>query len=235
MDNSFPKPPLTQVSSKCYRLIPSRFPPIQLFEDLLDSKDLEAAYYIESLTNPRLRDQVGDLKMIPDEERICGPGSSVIMAAFTHVGNASRFTDGSYGIYYAAQSLETAIKETAFHRSRFLKATNEPPTEITMRSYVAEVISPLHDVRAKEYKALCNPDLQSYQLSQPFGKMLRDEKSWGIVYPSARHQEGLCFGLFRTMALTIPKQGPHFRYCWNGESIKDILEVKRKLISAFSL
>ena len=46
----------------CYRIIPSRFPPISLFEDIADPADLEAVFRVESLTNDRLREEVGELR-----------------------------------------------------------------------------------------------------------------------------------------------------------------------------
>ena len=42
------------------RLVPSRFPPVSLFDRVADPKDLEALYALESLTNDRIRDEVGD-------------------------------------------------------------------------------------------------------------------------------------------------------------------------------
>jgi hypothetical protein len=50
-----------------------------------DPDDLDAIFAVESLTNPRLRDDVGNLRLVPLEDRISGPGSSIIMAAFTHL------------------------------------------------------------------------------------------------------------------------------------------------------
>ena len=43
----------------CFRVISSRFPPIDLFERVASPEDWEALYWLESLTNPRLRDEVG--------------------------------------------------------------------------------------------------------------------------------------------------------------------------------
>ncbi len=38
----------------------------------------------------------------------------MVMAPFTHLNpKGSRFSDGSYGVYYAAKRLSTAIAETA--------------------------------------------------------------------------------------------------------------------------
>lgn len=51
--------PVTCVQWKpCWRIIPSRFPPIQLFERVTEPDDLEAILELASLTNPRLRDEV---------------------------------------------------------------------------------------------------------------------------------------------------------------------------------
>lgn len=47
-----------------------------------------------------------------------------------------RFSDGSYGVYYAANSSKAAIAETTYHRAQFYRATNEPDTRIYMREYV---------------------------------------------------------------------------------------------------
>ena len=43
----------------CWRIIPSRFPPIDLFERVADPVDLETIVALESLTNDRIRDAVG--------------------------------------------------------------------------------------------------------------------------------------------------------------------------------
>ena len=69
----------------CYRIVPSRFPPIGLFEDVAEPADFEAVYEIEAMTNDRLREEVGDIALVALEDRVSGPGTSPIMAAFTHL------------------------------------------------------------------------------------------------------------------------------------------------------
>src|SRR5579871_1398385 len=97
---------------KQYRIIPSIYPPINFFESLVDAHEMETLWDLENLTDDRLRQETGDIFLVPPEDRISGPGSSVIMAAFTHLSQdkPTRFTDGSFGIYYAALTEETAIK-----------------------------------------------------------------------------------------------------------------------------
>src|SRR2546427_2590764 len=105
-----------------WRIIPSRFPLIQLFERVTDPADLDAVLALESLTNDRVRAEVGQLDLIPLEDRLAGPGTSALMAASTHLNpHGSRFSDGSYGVYYAGKTLETAIAETRHHREQFMR------------------------------------------------------------------------------------------------------------------
>src|SRR5579864_9494439 len=89
------------INQKQFRIIPSVYPPITFFEDLVDPSEMEILWEIESLTNERLRQEAGDIFLVPHEDRISGPGSSIIMAAFTHLSKPTRFSDGSFGVYYA--------------------------------------------------------------------------------------------------------------------------------------
>jgi len=215
----------TEVSlhnAKFYRIIPSQFPPINIFERVVDPKQLDAAWYLESLTNDRLRDQAGELNLVPDEDRVSGRGSSIVMAAFTHIGRESRFSDGSFGVYYAAKTLKTAVYETVFHRQRFLTATNEAPGELDMRAFMARVRKPMRDIRAPRFKYLHHPD--DYAPSQLFGKQHHEKKDWGLVYNSVRDEGGTCVAIFRPPAITIPMQGPALAYVWDGKRINSVYE-----------
>lgn len=204
-------------NQKQYRIIPSVFPPINFFEDIVDPSEMTTLFEIENLTNDRLRQEVGDIFLVSEEDRISGPGSSVVMAAFTHIGKPSRFTDGSYGIYYAGLTLETAIRETVFHRENFLRATNESTADITMRVYEGEIIQPLHDIRPPSFSDLHHT--HNWMKSQDFGRKMRDKQSWGLIYNSVRHSGENCIAAFRPPAISIPQQTLHLRYHWNGEKI----------------
>lgn len=209
----------------CYRIIPSRFPPIALFEAVADPADLEAVYRIEAITNDRLREEAGDLALVPAHDRVSGPGSSPIMAAFTHLNpQGSRFTDGSYGVFYAGRSLETAVAETRHHRGLFLAATQEPAQELDMRVYAVDLDAKLHDVRDAQDS---NPELchsSRYGVAQGLARQLRDEGSNGIVYASVRHAGGECAAVFRPRLLSNCRQERHLCYVWDGSAIVTIYE-----------
>lgn len=209
-----------------FRIINSAYPPIAVFEDALDPEDLELAFAIEAMTNDRLLEEAGQLNRVPLHDRIAGPGSSPIMAAFTHIGRPSRFTDGTYGVYYCANSLDAAIAETRYHMAEFLAATREATVEITMRTYINTITQALHDVR-EGYSELHDPDPISYPLGQAFASRLRAKGSWGILYHSVRQPGHECAAVLRPPALSIPVQGPHLRYVWDGkaQAVTHILEV----------
>ena len=90
-------PPVRRIRwSQAFRIVPSRFPPVGVYDRIADPMDLDAVFAIEALTNPRLREEAGALKLVPKERRISGPGSTPVMAAFTHLNpEGSRFSDGS--------------------------------------------------------------------------------------------------------------------------------------------
>ena len=212
-------PPLARIRWRsAYRVINSRYPPIALFERVADPRDWEALYALEQLTNPRVREVCGEISIVPPEERVAGPGASWVMAAFTHLGRPSRFTDGSYGVYYAARTLDTSVHETAFHFGRFLARTDEPKgTIIQLRALVSQRLdAPYHDVRAG-FDELHDPE--RYAPAQRIAAALRARGANGIVYRSVRHRGGQCLSVFRPKAIPIPSQGPHLQYHFDGARI----------------
>lgn len=211
-----------------YRIVSSEYPPINFFESLVDPDLMEELFYIEGLTNDRLRAETGEIALVAAEDRVGGPGSTPVMSAFTHIGVPSRFSDGSYGIYYASDSMRTAIAETRFHRERFFAYTGEEPGEVDVRAYVGEIARPLHDVRTG-FDQLHDPDVANYPVAQAFGSDLRGQGSWGIVYRSVRDPGGQCIAALRPPAVTIPRQGPHLSYVWDGTRITRVYEKTRIL------
>lgn len=215
-----PPPTARVVWRRTYRVIAARYPPVALFERVAGPSDWEALLDVESLTNDRIRDELGEIRLVAPEERVSGPGAGWVMGAFTHIGWPSRFSDGSYGVYYTARTRTCAVAETVHHTGRFLAATGEPPCELDMRVLVAGVDAVLHDLRgaAPRFRRLYDPD--DYTASQAFGRELRARGSSGIVYRSVRHPEGECVAAFRPRVVhPLPRGDAHWQYHWNGERI----------------
>ncbi len=201
------------------RIIRSAWPPIDLFEDIADPADWPLLIAAEQKTNPRLMTSIGTLDLVPPDRRVAGPGASYLMAPFTHISTdrPSRFSDGRYGVLYIGDSFETALFETVHHHARFMAATAEPPGWTSQfREIVLDVSAPLHDLRGRNDPAL-SPD--DYSPGQALGARLRAAGSEGIVYPSVRRAGGTCAGLFYPDRASLPRQGRHLDYHWDGTRI----------------
>ena len=211
----------------CYRIVASRMPTINLFERVAKDEDWNDLYALESMTNPRLRNEKGELKLVPGADRVSGPNASIVMAPFTHLSKpGTRFTDGTFGAYYAAESLENAIAETRHHSEIFLRATKEAPTEQEKRCYVADVSCELHDIRARRRDLADIYDPDDYGASQKLGRELRKTGSNGIAFESVRRTGGECVAVFRPRLVTNVRQGVHLRYAWDGHSITRVYEIR---------
>jgi hypothetical protein len=150
------------------------------------------------------------------------------MAPFTHVPpGGGRFSDGTFGAYYAARELHTAVAETTYHRARFLAATREPPMELDMRALVATLDAALHDVRGL---GAARPAL--YRSRRLHGVRRRSPARCARrvvgrrVRQRADRQGGECVAVFRPRALAGCKQGLHLTYVWDGAAISFVYEKR---------
>lgn len=213
--------PTSEVNALVYRVILARYPQISLFERVASPADWDVLFAVESLTNNRLRDEVGDIRLVPKQDRVYGDGASWIMAAFTHPpadGRGGRFNH-DFGIYYCAAKESVAIAETCFHRARFLRESRIEQATLEVRVIRAR-LGPvtLHDVRHLEAPPIYDAD--SYAESQPLGQVLRAAKSYGLHYRSVR-APGECYGVMRALALSEANHWRYLRYHYKrGEKIQ---------------
>ena len=141
---------------------------------------------LEARTNDRLRDERGDIALVRPADRIVGPGITPIMAAFTHA-RPSRFTDGSYGISYAAQYRESAIFETVFHLELFYGDTMEESADVDMRVYAARIAGAFDDLLAL---APSDPrlDPSSYNAARAYARTRSPSPCVCCLFSPAYHQ-----------------------------------------------
>ncbi len=214
--------------SPAWRVVATRFPAVNLFDRVASEEDFDALYALEAMTNDRLRTETGELDLVPRDERRFGPGYGPIMAAFTHLNpNGSRFSDGTYGVFYCARSRETAIAETRYHAALFLAATAEPPLRQQMRLYTVIAQGDVVDLRDDPAldTALLAPD--DYAAGQALGRAARTAGAPGIAYPSVRHAGGECLAALRTTLLHACHHAAYLEYNWNGSAIDMVFELNR--------
>lgn len=197
--------------------MPSRYPPVGIFDAIASPEDLLAIIDLEGWTDDRISAELGVIRAIPAEEWALGPMASVIMAAFCHPDpRGARFNDAHLGAWYAARALETAHAEVIHHRTRELEEIGLLDARVHMRQYLADLDGEFHDIRDDDpaFDPLYLPD--SYEASQAFAARLRAAGSNGVLYRSVRHAGGECVACFRPRVVTNVRPGAHFEYRWSG-------------------
>lgn len=203
-----------------YRIIRTIYPPVDLFEDIADPADWELLAAAETKMNPRIRDQIGNLALVPADRRVNGPTASIAMGAFTHVSmdRPGRFSDGSFGIWYCGDRIEVALAETAFHFQRFMARTKQVPGDADFRLLTCPVEG-LLETASEECL-----EKENWAPGQILGRQARKRGSDGILYTSVRYPAGKAAALFWPNCLTLPiVQSQQFRYRWDGEKMSHLL------------
>ena len=205
------------------RIIPSRFPPVHVYERVAAPEDFSALNELEMMTNARLREERGETRLVRAGDEVKGPGASYIMAPFTHLHpSGGRFNDSTFGALYAARERATAIAETCHHRGRFLAATNEPPLTLDMRVLEMRLDARLHDVRGLRAALPRVYAVEDYSASQQLARRLHAAHSWGITYDSVRRDGGECVAVLRPRAVAQCRQAEHLQYEWDGRTIRGV-------------
>ncbi len=214
-------------SQRAYHIIPSRYPTVGVFDDVSDPADLEVVIELAQVTNPRVLDAIGNIRLVRDKDRIAGPGSTPIMAAFTHA-KPSRFCNGTFGIYYAAPEEATAIAETAYHRGRFLSDAHLPNERLDMRVYAVTASGDCDDVRPVAYAdPIYDPD--SYAASQPYGtKLYTKNVVDGVLFKSVRRRDTDGFGLFRPTRIESCVVSRHLEYRFEDYQLVSVLGIEEE-------
>jgi RES domain-containing protein len=197
--------------SPTHRLIPSRFPPIGLFDTVATAADAAAVMELAGWTNDRLVEQ--RLRRLPEAEWVFGrPNASVVMASFLHAAPAGgRFNGPELGAWYASAALRTAAFEVAHHLRREAVATGLPALERDYRAYTADLAGAYLDLRGQQAARAELYDPASHAASQAFGEVQRAAGGDGILYDSLRHAGGVNLVCYRPRRVLKVTQADHWR------------------------
>lgn len=218
--------PLVAAPHPSHRLIPSRFPPIGLFDSVTRAADLEAVMELAGWTNDRLVPE--RLRRLPQSEWVHGrPNASIVLAAFLHAApGGGRFNGPDLGAWYASGDLRTAAAEVAHHLRREAVARAVPELSRTYRCYTARLAGAFVDVRDRADLQ----DPQSYAASQRFGEAQRQEGRDGIVFTSLRWAGGVNAAAFRPSKVRDVVQAEHLEIRVQGAARR--IEVRLLAVEA---
>ena len=202
------------------RLIPSRFADVEdsvlapLAEDGHVLRDL---FELDNATNERLRGEYGGLPGIGVDELVFGvPNFRIINAAYTYPRpEGSRFNDGERGAWYCAFEVETSLAEITFHKTVEYQEIGRFDDSVTYQTMLADFTSTFHDIRGiGAYNDCLDP--ASYIESQKLADELLGAGSMGVIYPSVRHDGGVCLACFRPALVGNVRKGQAYRLTWSG-------------------
>ncbi len=211
------------VWTPCRRVITETYAGTNLYDRITDPASADplavgaALREAAALTSAVALAAAGRLDLVPPEDRVFGPGTGLIMGAFTWHGPGSRFADGSRGVYYAAETRRTAIRETAYHTAHEL--AGNPPVVVHKALIEAALRAVLVDVRAPRPTPDGVYDPTDYRPGQAFGRTVRTLEADGIAYDSVRDPGGACAAVFRPPVLSGARVVEVLEYRWDGRAL----------------
>ncbi|MCD9518574.1 RES family NAD+ phosphorylase [Photobacterium phosphoreum] len=212
---------------KGHRLINTKYPTINLFDDVASPEEFEMLYAIQAITNPRLRDEVGNISLIETSEIPfhCERGRSYAVAPFTHINpNGGRFNDGYFGALYIALSEETAALEVKYHQEKYWSNIEglEYDRFVFRNLIVSYDLQSCYEVTHKDSEIL---NINSYVASQQLARELKKDNYQAIKYPSVRSESGICWALFTPKPVYDVVQSNLLEMIWDGEKIAEVNKI----------
>lgn len=203
-------PRFSEAPQPSFRLVPSRFPPIGLFDTVSTAADAAAVMELAGWTNDRL--VAARINRLPRDQWVYGrPNASVVMASFLHVApGGMRFNGPDLGAWYASPETETAAAEVAHHLRREAIARNVPSMKRVYRTYSATLLGDYCDIRALQSDYPDHYRHDSYETGQSFGEGVRKMGGAGILYDSMRRRGGCNIAAYRPANVTDVVQADHY-------------------------
>lgn len=220
MDQLFKHLKLADVHTDAFRNIVS----IHVSQDLFDDLSASPADWVQA---QRIEDEVKPFAYQSNVPIINRPFEdahwcNAIEWPYKHW-QASRFSDGSFGIWYGCDSVETSVFETVYHWvNGFLKdAGFEKENVIAERKlYLVACDAALLDFRPHALKSPGLVHKSDYSYTQAIGARLHREGHPGLVTASARHVAGHNYVILNPNVLSNPRQHCQLRYQLAGNRIR---------------
>ena len=219
MDQLFSHLTLADVHGNVIRNIVSIRSSQDLFDDLTSSPDeWTLAQHVEDEVKPPPYQSTTPVIHRPFEDV---QWFNAIGWPFRHW-QASRFSDGSFGVWYGCDSAETSVYETAYHWfSGFLTDAGFEKEQVIGERKLYEVVCDAALVDLRPLTAT-QPSLihkSDYSTTQSVGAKLHREGHPGLVTASARHASGQNYAVLNPNVLSNPRHHSQLTYRLEGNRI----------------
>ena len=134
----------------------------------------------------------------------------------------SRFSDGTFGVWYGSETIETTVYESAFHWYSGLLSDAGFEREVVVserKIYSVTCEASLLDCRkaVSAFPELLHPSDYSY--TQSVGARIHHEGHPGLIMQSVRRTDGENIAVFNPAVLTNPREIGHLTYKLDRDSI----------------
>ncbi len=207
------------VNGPWYRLIPSRFPTIDVYSRVAASDRWPMLSEVELLTNPRQKERASIL------------GANVVDGAPPKLQNwnhapfvyldpdGSYLLHGAFGVLELGETKDIALAMAVARREAFLGVTALPAQAIEMRLLK-------HPVKGR-FAVLGNLDRLSQEQRWQLGASLYEE--WdGAIFQCPAAPSGRAVAVFNSECLSKSVQDDHFRFWWDGTRIRNIYNFNER-------
>ncbi|AOO85094.1 MULTISPECIES: RES family NAD+ phosphorylase [Bosea] len=211
--------PQIEIDGHYRRLIPSKFPTIDIYEKF-GSRDMQAfAAELEVVTNPRLaaksRITGGD---------ISADTSSVRLQHWNHAPFAYPMPEGTcflpppYSVMELATDEHGALAKAILRREEFLSQTDEPVCGVDLRMITNRVVGSFIDLRG------LSPDTP-LSTRRMLGQRLYEDGTHGVLFRMTELPGYEFISVFNVGTLVEKGvQGAHYRFRWDGRRIGRIYD-----------
>jgi len=207
--------PTCDIDGQFHRIIPSRFPPVPLYERLGSPAIQAAAAAFEAVTNPRLR----ALERMAQESVTTTPGTGPQnwnMAPFEYANpEGTTFLNPAYKVLELVEGLTPALLVAVQRREDFLGGSHETAIDVEMRALVHKVKGRFADLTGIPFEG---DQAKRWKL----GAELYESDVQGIIFHRPDLPGVRAVTVFDQNALGRTVQADHFRFVWNGEGIQRI-------------
>ena len=205
----------------CFQLIPSRFPPIDVYERLGKPELRTAAQELEQQTNPRLI-ELQHIEKPPDlGQKGAHQYQNWNHAPFVYKNpEGSEFLGPAYGVAEISTDLNAALLLALIRREEFFSRTNEDAMGQDMRVLRRRVTGTLIDLSAVD------PGLEKGERWK-IGREIYENGAAGIIYRRSSFGEHRFVSVFDGAILGRALQDAHYRFEWDGNSIRNIYDFSK--------
>jgi len=127
----------------------------------------------------------------------------------------TRFSDGTYPVWYGSETLQTSVCETVHHVLRFLHAETGVMQEekiVKMRSVFDVFCDAIFIDLTGKSRLFPAINADDYAPCNQIGSQIRESGLPGLIYSSLRDEGGVNFGVFNPSVLSRPEMLGNLKY-----------------------